>query len=87
MMIPISNISTNVFGAPIYIAQRIDEMEIGVINSTSGIVGEDLWEAYNYNERRVLDRFVEELVVEKLVPLERVGFHDEGQNLYRRIDA
>jgi hypothetical protein len=86
-MIRITDCSPNVFEATAYIPEQIDEMDIGLINSTSGIVGEDLWEAYNYNERRVLDRFVEELVVEKLVPLERVGFHDEGQNLYQRIDA
>ena len=76
-----------VFVAPESMADQIDQLKPGQLTSTSDFLRDDVWEAISAGERRVLERFVETLVFEELVPLERVGFDDDGQNLYRRIDV
>ena len=74
-----------VFEAPDYIADQIYGMEPGQITSISGLAGDHVWEDFTFSERQALDRFVEALVIGERVPLERVGFDDEGQNLYQKM--
>lgn len=86
-MTEVNNFSSNAFAAPDFIADQINHLEPGVITSTGGLFRDGVWEAFAIGERRVLERFVEELVFERLVPLERVGFDGEDRNLYRKIDS
>ena len=76
-----------VFVAPESMANRIDRLEPGELISTADLLRNDMWEAISDGERRALENFIETVVVEELVPLERVYFHGDDRKFYRKMDS